>query len=71
MGIRSMPWDEWIELDRDFEQVRRVCDYRIRNSGARLVQVLDAQPGVVESGHPAGEYTIPDKLIAREVVSVC
>ena len=55
MGIRSMPWDEWIELDREFEQYRRVCEYRIRTSGARVLQIHEAQPGIVESGHAAGE----------------
>ena len=56
MGIRGMNWNEWIELDRDFPQVHKVVEYRIRTAGERLVQVRDAQPGAVSSGHPAGEY---------------
>ena len=56
MGIRSMPWDEWIELDDEFAQTRRVCAYRIRTMGDRLVQVHPAQPGIVESGHAAGTH---------------
>ena len=54
MGIRNMPWDEWIELDRDFALTHRVCDYRVQTLGEKLVQMHPAQPGVVESGHAAG-----------------
>ncbi len=56
MGIRAMSWDEWVELDREFPQYYKVCDYRIRTSGDRLLKVSDTQPGVVGSGHAAGEH---------------
>ncbi|KAI0723515.1 hypothetical protein C8Q76DRAFT_398233 [Earliella scabrosa] len=68
MGIRSMPWDEWIELDREFEQYRRVCEYRIRTSGARVLQIHEAQPGIVESGHAAAKefmYEVAEYLSRR------
>ncbi|KAI0334912.1 hypothetical protein GY45DRAFT_1367349 [Cubamyces sp. BRFM 1775] len=55
MGIRNMPWDEWIELDREFPQFYKVCDYRIRTRGDRLLSIHPAQPGVVDSGHAAAE----------------
>ncbi|KAH9950050.1 hypothetical protein B0H21DRAFT_21333 [Amylocystis lapponica] len=51
MGIRSMPWDQWIELDRQFFDYHRICEHRIRTRGDRAVRVNSAQPGVVESGH--------------------
>ena len=54
MGIRSLPWEEWIELDCDFPQVHRVVEHRIRTRGERVVSVNAAQPGVVQSGQAAG-----------------
>lgn len=54
MGIRNMPFEDWIELDREFPQFHKVCDYRIRTRGDRLVSVQPEQPGVVASGHAAG-----------------
>ncbi|EJF63074.1 hypothetical protein DICSQDRAFT_56371, partial [Dichomitus squalens LYAD-421 SS1] len=68
MGIKSMPWDEWIELDDEFAQTHRVCEYRIRTLGDRLVRVHPAQPGVVESGHAAAEecmYELAEYLSRR------
>ena len=58
MGIRPMPYDEWFELDREFPQYHKVCDYRIRTSGERLLLVNDAQQGIVGSGHAAGERAV-------------
>ena len=57
MGIRSLPWDEWIELDRDFPQVHRVVEHRIQTRGARVLSVNAAQPAVVASGQAAGELS--------------
>ncbi|PIL36662.1 hypothetical protein GSI_00351 [Ganoderma sinense ZZ0214-1] len=68
MGIRNMLWDEWIELDRDFAQTHRVCDYRMQTRGEKLVQMHPAQPGVVESGHAAAEeflYELAEYLSRR------
>ena len=53
-----MPWDEWIELDRDFPYVHRVVEHRIQTRGDRLVSVNAAQPGVVPSGQAAGERAV-------------
>ncbi|KIP09817.1 hypothetical protein PHLGIDRAFT_115974 [Phlebiopsis gigantea 11061_1 CR5-6] len=36
MGIRSMPWDEWIELDRDFAHYHRIREHRIQTRSDRL-----------------------------------
>ncbi|KAI0772524.1 hypothetical protein BD413DRAFT_45757 [Trametes elegans] len=68
MGIRSMPWDEWLELDREFPQFHRVADHRIRTRGDRLVIVHPEQPGIVPSGHAAAEelmYEIAEYLSRR------
>ncbi|KAI0643676.1 hypothetical protein C8Q79DRAFT_1002294 [Trametes meyenii] len=68
MGIRPLPFDEWIELDREFPQVHKVCEYRIRTRGDRLVGVHPAQPGIVESGHAAAEefvYELAEYLARR------
>ncbi|KAI0751237.1 hypothetical protein C8Q80DRAFT_1218050 [Daedaleopsis nitida] len=68
MGIRPLPWDEWIELDREFPQYHKVCDYRIRTSGDRLLQVHEAQPGIVDSGHAAAKefmYEVAEYLSRR------
>ncbi|GJE84791.1 hypothetical protein PsYK624_008670 [Phanerochaete sordida] len=53
MGIRSMPWDEWIELDRDFAHFHRIRARRIETRGEKLVQVLPERPGLVKGGHDA------------------
>ncbi|KAI0366429.1 hypothetical protein BV20DRAFT_656374 [Pilatotrama ljubarskyi] len=68
MGIRNMPWDEWIELDREFEQFHKVCDYRIRTRADRLLSVHPVQPGLVDSGHAAAEellYELAEYLSRR------
>lgn len=53
MGIRSMPWDEWIELDREFASFHRIREHRIETRGEKLVQVLPERPGLVKGGHDA------------------
>ncbi|KAH9853943.1 hypothetical protein C2E23DRAFT_821137 [Lenzites betulinus] len=68
MGIRNMPFDEWIELDCEFPQFHKVCDYRIRTRADRLVSVHPAQPGIVPSGHAAAEefmYELAEYLSRR------
>ena len=41
MGIRSMPWDEWIELDRELPKYHKVKCHRINTRGEDAVRVLD------------------------------
>ncbi|KAI0637680.1 hypothetical protein C8Q77DRAFT_381938 [Trametes polyzona] len=68
MGIRNMPFDEWIELDCEFPQFHKVCEHRIRTRGDRLVSVQPAQPGVVPSGHAAAKelmYELAEYLSRR------
>jgi len=40
MGIRSMRWSEWIELDSGFEHYQRVRQFRLRTRGREAVRVL-------------------------------
>ncbi len=73
MGIRNMPFEDWIELDREFPQFHKVCDYRIRTRGDRLVSVQPAQPGVVASGQAAGALHIYNTLMHPDltVLRIC
>lgn len=40
MGIRSMPWNDWIELDNQFERYHAIRKHRIRTRGDKLIRVL-------------------------------
>ncbi|KAJ7178606.1 hypothetical protein C8R43DRAFT_973942 [Mycena crocata] len=40
MGIRNMQWEEWIELDDQFERYYRIRKDRIERKGRELVRVL-------------------------------
>ncbi|KAF5388178.1 hypothetical protein D9615_000075 [Tricholomella constricta] len=53
MGIRSMPWDEWIELDNQYEKYHRIREYRIRTRGSGVIRVQPDNPGLVKSGGEA------------------
>ncbi|KAG6820600.1 hypothetical protein H0H93_014516 [Arthromyces matolae] len=55
MGIRPMQWDEWIELDNEFERYHCIKKHRIRTRGDRVIQVLPQVPDIVGSGADAGE----------------
>ncbi|KAK0490529.1 hypothetical protein IW261DRAFT_18657 [Armillaria novae-zelandiae] len=55
MGIRNMPWEDWIELDDQFDTYHRIRERRIRAQGENVVRVLPAGP-VVGSGAPAGKF---------------
>ncbi|KAG6843960.1 hypothetical protein H0H87_011382 [Tephrocybe sp. NHM501043] len=58
MGIRSMPWDAWIELDNEFEKYYRIREHRIRTRGETVIKVLPETPGVVGSGADAAIETV-------------
>ncbi|KIM83882.1 hypothetical protein PILCRDRAFT_6759 [Piloderma croceum F 1598] len=55
MGIRKMPWEDWIELDNQFTSYHRIRTHRIKTRGSNVVRVLPDQPGVV---HGAGDAVI-------------
>ncbi|CAL1717362.1 unnamed protein product [Somion occarium] len=63
MGIRSMPWDEWIELDCQFQHYYKLREARIAARGDRVIRTLPARLGVgsaqlaaVELLHELAEY---------------
>lgn len=43
MGIRTMPWSEWIELDSTYPHWQRVRKFRVRTRGHDAVRVLPAR----------------------------
>ncbi|KAG6919303.1 hypothetical protein DXG01_007436 [Tephrocybe rancida] len=58
MGIRSMQWDEWIELDNEFETYHRIREHRIHTRGETVIKVLPDNPGIVGSGADAAVETV-------------
>ncbi|KAI0052577.1 hypothetical protein FA95DRAFT_1579903 [Auriscalpium vulgare] len=58
MGIRSMEWDEWIELDNQFAAFYRLRAQRIAQRGSRLVQVVPDRPGLVRGGAEAAKELV-------------
>ncbi|KAE9404497.1 hypothetical protein BT96DRAFT_955621 [Gymnopus androsaceus JB14] len=55
MGIRDMPWNEWIELDNQLASYYYIKKHRIATRGTNVVRVLPDRPGVVKSASHAGE----------------
>uniref|UniRef100_A0A0W0G467 Uncharacterized protein n=2 Tax=Moniliophthora roreri TaxID=221103 RepID=A0A0W0G467_MONRR len=56
MGIRDMPWSEWIELDNQYPSYYAIKKHRIHSRGHDVVRVLPDRPGVVRSArHSAVE----------------
>ncbi|KAK2466386.1 hypothetical protein APHAL10511_002028 [Amanita phalloides] len=53
MGIRKMEWDEWIELDDQYERYQRIRAHRIATRGEKAVRVLGDTPGLVRGGGEA------------------
>ncbi|KII95957.1 hypothetical protein PLICRDRAFT_234134 [Plicaturopsis crispa FD-325 SS-3] len=53
MGIRNMPWAEWIEQDDQFPKYHRIKAHRIATRGENVVRVMPENPGLVRSGHEA------------------
>ncbi|KIK65692.1 hypothetical protein GYMLUDRAFT_70780 [Collybiopsis luxurians FD-317 M1] len=49
MGIRDMPWDEWIELDNQMQSYYYIKKHRIATRGTNVVQILPDRPGIVNS----------------------
>ncbi|KAF8138130.1 hypothetical protein EV363DRAFT_1393595 [Boletus edulis] len=49
MGIRTMPWSEWIELDSTYPVYQRVRDFRLETRGRKAVRVLPLrEDGIVK-----------------------
>ncbi|KAE9404499.1 hypothetical protein BT96DRAFT_1016311 [Gymnopus androsaceus JB14] len=68
MGIRDMPWNEWIELDNQLASYYYIKKHRIATRGTNVVRVLPDRPGVVKSAsHAAIElvHELADYLSKR------
>ena len=49
MGIRTMPWSEWIELDSTYSIYQRVRSFRLGTRGRKVVRVLPLrEDGIVQ-----------------------
>ncbi|EIM88152.1 uncharacterized protein STEHIDRAFT_146234 [Stereum hirsutum FP-91666 SS1] len=55
MGIRKMPFDEWIEPDDQLATYHRIRTQRVAERKEQVVQVLPDRPGVVKGGFEAAE----------------
>ncbi|KAF7370939.1 hypothetical protein MSAN_00727900 [Mycena sanguinolenta] len=52
MGIRSMQWGEWIELDDQYNSYHRIRKDRVERKGEKVVQVLSPLTRVRDDGEP-------------------
>ena len=43
MGIRTMPWSEWMELDESFLHHQRIRAFRVNHCGKTVLRVLPAR----------------------------
>ncbi|KIK80278.1 hypothetical protein PAXRUDRAFT_833621 [Paxillus rubicundulus Ve08.2h10] len=58
MGIRTMPWNEWIELDESFSFHQRIRNFRVRKCGETVLRVLpprEEDPIAVAGGAEAAK----------------
>ncbi|KAF4602481.1 hypothetical protein EYR40_005689 [Pleurotus pulmonarius] len=68
MGIRSMPWDEWIELDNEYLAYHRIRSHRLHTRGPKALAFLPAKVGVVNSAYEAAielVHELAEYLIRR------
>ncbi|KAK0231245.1 hypothetical protein IW262DRAFT_1343021 [Armillaria fumosa] len=55
MGTRSMPWEDWIEIDNTYARYQHIREHRINSKGNDVLRLLPASPGV-KSGYGAGKH---------------
>ncbi|KAL0579645.1 hypothetical protein V5O48_002341 [Marasmius crinis-equi] len=53
MGIRDMPWGDWIEIDRTFPLYFAIRNHRIQSRGENVIRIMPDRPGIVKSAGPA------------------
>ncbi|EPQ59518.1 hypothetical protein GLOTRDRAFT_136372 [Gloeophyllum trabeum ATCC 11539] len=58
MGLRNMPWDDWIQLDNEFPQYHKIKTHRAKTRGDRVVRTLPDRPGIVRSGDLAAKELV-------------
>ena len=59
MGIRTMPWSEWMELDESFSFHQRIRTFRVNHCGKTVLHVLpvrDDESVKVAGGAEAGSW---------------
>ncbi|KAF5393921.1 hypothetical protein D9757_000375 [Collybiopsis confluens] len=80
MGIRDMPWDEWIELDNQMQSFYYIKKHRIATRGNKVVKILPDRPGIVRSArhsaielvHELSDYMskrFPDAFTVKRAAS--
>lgn len=52
MGTRSMPWEDWIEIDNTYARYQRIREHRMNTKDGDVLRLLPASPGV-KSGYDA------------------
>ncbi|KAF7433485.1 hypothetical protein PC9H_005438 [Pleurotus ostreatus] len=68
MGIRPMPWNEWIELDNEYAAYHRIRSHRLHTRGPKALAFLPAKVGVVNSAYEAAielVHELAEYLIRR------
>ncbi|KAJ3990373.1 hypothetical protein F5890DRAFT_1481462 [Lentinula detonsa] len=60
MGIRDMPWDEWIEADNQMQSYYYIKKHRIATRGTNVVHILPDKAGVVKSASQAAVELVHD-----------
>jgi len=59
MGIRTMPWSEWMELDESFSSHQQIRTFRVNHCGKTVLCVLPAREDTsvkVAGGAEAGSW---------------
>ena len=59
-------------MDQEFEKYHRIRCHRLRAHGKKVVRTLDAQPGIVPSGHCAARevvHELAEYLVRRYPLS--
>ncbi|TDL29790.1 hypothetical protein BD410DRAFT_41554 [Rickenella mellea] len=67
MGIRSMRWDDWIEIDHELPKYHLIRSERIRTRGDKVVKTLPPRPGVAGGSSAAVElvYELSEFLVRK------
>jgi len=65
MGIRTMPWSEWIELDESFSFHQRIRNFRVRKCGETVLRVLPPREddSVEVAGGAEAPPTVPVSIL--------
>ncbi|EJD01283.1 uncharacterized protein FOMMEDRAFT_21702 [Fomitiporia mediterranea MF3/22] len=67
MGIRSMPWEEWVEVDNQLSRYHAIRVDRLARRGDKAIRTLPARSGVPGGGSAAKElvYELAEYLSRR------